>query len=148
MDKTPLTQTIDCTQASIEELRHAFAKRLPIAGITCFLYHHGPHGDEITSGFVITTTPEGEYSFPGTKNASIGFTTNTSLRNNGFLGDEGFFKALQKGYLLLGIGGGPFDEHRNRANRQSCSNLVRMYIDLYKNSENREIYGPLLRYIN
>ncbi len=139
---------IDCKTASIAELKKAFYMHQPISGLETRASHYGPHNDELLPMFLMSETKEGKQLFPGIEDTGIGYITPTKLLRNNLLGEEGFFKAMQMGYLLFGIGGGPFDEHIDRKNRQSCVNLVVNHLDLFKDHYNRKIYGSLIMYVN
>ena len=52
------TRPIVCTEATIEELKYAIANRMPIAGITRVVTHHGAHLDEIFTMYIMMRTPE------------------------------------------------------------------------------------------
>lgn len=140
--------TIDCKSSTIEELKKAFYTHQPISGIEQRVSHYGPHKDELLPMFLVAETEEGKRLFPGIENTGLGYIGATLLRKHKFFGEEGFFKALKKGYLLLGIGGGPFDEHTNRDEHQSCVNLVVNHLDLFKDPYNRKVYGSLIMYVN
>lgn len=148
-------QSINCGDASIEDLKAIFYRDCPlyesqkvIAGIHSIATHYEPHNDEIASGYLLQKTPQGEFLFPGIKNAVIGPISATKLRNSGYDGEEGFFKAMQKGILLIGIGHGPLDEHADRDKKISCTQLIVDLLDLYANKEDRVVYGNLIKYIN
>jgi hypothetical protein len=150
-----MAQAISCGDASIEDLKAIFYRDCPlyemqtvIAGIHTIATHYEPHNDEIASSYLLQKTPQGEFLFPGIKNASVGPISATKLREHGFYGEEGFFKALQKGILLIGIGHGPLDEHGDLDKKISCTQLIVELLDLYANKEDRVIYGNLIKYIN
>lgn len=140
-------EPINCKTATISELKKAFYNRQPISGIEKRVSHYGPHNDELLPMFLMEETKEGKRVFPNIENTAIGHVTPTWLRQNEMLGEYGFFKALQKGILLFGIGGGPFDEHNDKEKLKSCVNLIIDYLDLYRNPDNREIYGGLISYV-
>ncbi len=139
---------INCKTASISELKRAFFNHQPIAGIEQRASHYGPHNDELCAMFIIAETPEGRHLFPGIEDSSIGYLTPTMLRMGDYEGIHGFFKAMKLGILLFGVGGGCFDEHGDRDNDQSCVNLVKNHIDLFRSPYNRKVYGGLIRYAN
>ncbi len=148
-------QPIVCTDASIEDLKRIFYRDCPlyelqtvIAGIHTIATHYGPHNDEIASAFILQTTPQGKYLFPGIEKACIGPISATKLREHGFDGEEGFFKALQKRILLIGVGHGPLDEHGDRETRVSCIQQIVELLDLGANKEDRIVYGSLIQYVN
>ncbi len=139
---------INCKTATIAELKKAFMYRQPITGIDQRVSHYGPHNDELLPMFLMEETPEGRQLFTGIEKSSIGYVTPTWLRKHNLLGNDGFFRALKMGFLLFGIGGGPFDEHANRREYRSCVDLVIDHLDLYKEHYNRVVYGPLIAYVS
>jgi hypothetical protein len=140
--------SIDCKTASLSQLKKAFYMHQPISGIEQRVSHYGPHNDELLPMFLISETPEGKRLFPGIEESGIGHITPTKLRKHNLLGEDGFFKAMTMGYLLFGVGGGPFDEHSDRENRESCVNLVVKHLDLFRSPYNRKVYGSLVMYVN
>lgn len=138
----------NCRTATIDELYDDFRTGRPISGIEFICPHPSPHMDEIADTFVLQETPEGRAAFPGIEKAKIIFVTETQLRNDGYLGHRGFMLGVQNGYLFLGTGYGPFDEHDNRKEKISSFELVKRYLDLYATVEGRKIYGPLAEFIN
>lgn len=139
---------LNCKTATIADLKKAFYMHLPISGIEQRVSHYGPHNDELLPMFLFSETHEGKKLFPGIEDTGIGYITPTKLLKSNLLGEDGFFKAMQLGYLLFGIGGGPFDEHSNREDRESCVNLVVNHLDLFKNHYNRKVYGSLVMFVN
>jgi hypothetical protein len=141
-------KTIDCARASLGGLQDAFKNKYPITGIKMILTHPSPHLDEVAAIYMLQHTIEGNEKFPGVENVGVSFVSGTHLRENNFLGFKGFLKALQAGYLLIGLGDGPFDEHGNRDKKVSCLELIKRHLDLFKKQENRSIYGPLIHFVN
>lgn len=125
-----------------------FNQRQPIEGITHVVTHPSCHLDEFGALYLLQSTVEGQMLFPGIQDADLGFVTETYLREKGYMGFNGFIKALENGYLIIGLGGGPFDEHSDRNKKVSCLELVKRYLDLFKKSENRDLYGSLVQFIN
>ena len=132
------------------KLIRLFNNRQPITGVEFkgILTHPSCHLDEFGAIFILQNTIEGQKLFPGIEKVGIGFQTETYLRNNGFIGFKGFIKALEMGYLIIGMGGGPFDEHSNRSEKISCLELIKRHIDLFASKESRSIYGQLINFIN
>lgn len=131
---------------TIEELKDAFYNKKPIK-IKSFGSHFCTHIEEIGCVSVIQNTEEGAKLFPGSKEATLGFVSAYELRKCGWYGEEGFFKALQNECLLIGVGGGMFDEHKDRERYRSCFKMVIDHLDLYKTKNAREIYGAIEQYI-
>lgn len=137
-----------CTEASITDLKEAFYNGRPIASIKYRATHYGPHNDELFGGYLLEKTIEGRHLFPGIELSAFGPVSATELREKKFWGKEGFFRALQCGILLIGIGGGPLDEHRDRGMHISCTALIVRLLDLMKEKRNCKIYGNLIQYVN
>lgn len=146
MSSTTQQGPINCKTATHAELVTAFNKRLPIEGITAILTHPSPHMDEITS--MVVLQQEGERLFPGICHSQVGFTTDTSLRENELTGFHGFIDALAQGFLIIGLGGGPFDEHGNREKKVSCLELTIQHLDIYRDEYKRKVYGSFVQYVN
>ncbi len=140
-------QSLNCKNATIYQLKQAWYNNQPISGVTTLLDHYDPHPDELGSNYLVQHTVEGRVLFPGIEDATLAMISGTDLRTNGYLGNDGFFKALQRGCLLFGTGGGLFDEHRDREKRISCITLVVRKLNLFADKYNRKIYGPLVTYI-
>ena len=138
------TRPIVCTEATIEELKYAIANRMPIAGITRVVTHHGAHLDEIFTMYIMMRTPEGEKCFPGVNDVT--FMTQEELYP--FLGEDGFYLALSNGYFLFGTGQGPFDEHADRVKRISASQMMADYVGLKSTKLGARIYSTFLNYVN
>lgn len=141
MNKTSFT-------AEQNELIKKFNSKKPIAGIYAILTHPSCHLDEFGAIFILQNTDEGKKLFPDIEKAGLGFQTETYLRANNFMGFAGFIKALEMGYLIIGMGGGPFDEHSDREKKVSCVELIKKHIDLFASKESRSIYGQLINFIN
>lgn len=131
-----------------KELVRNFNEKKAIVGVHTILTHPSYHLDEFGAYYLLSKTPEGVRQFPGIENAGIGSITETQLREKGYCGFYGFIKALEAGYLIIGIGNGPFDEHQNRETKVSCTELIKRYLDLYKDKDNRTVYGELIKFIN
>jgi hypothetical protein len=130
------------------ELVKKFNSKKPIMGLKGIITHPACHLDEFGAIFILQNTDEGKKLFPGIENSCIGFQTETYLRNCEYMGFSGFIKALEQGYLIIGLGGGPFDEHSDRDKKVSCIELVKRYIDLYADKDSRSVYGQLINFIN
>ncbi len=143
-----MEQKIHCSTATISELKRGFYHRIPIEGITAIGTHYGPHNDELCGAYLLRETPQGKRQFPGIEKASFGPVSATELRERNILGEEGFFLALKAGILLIGIGGGPLDEHDNRKEKISCTERVGRLLDLMKEKDDRKVYGRLITYVN
>ncbi len=141
-------KSVNCLTASIEEIKKAYYDRTPISGITTVGTHYGPHNDELCAGYLLSHTPQGRHLFPEIEHASFGCISTTTLRKEDMLGKQGFFKALQKGLLLLGLGNGPLDEHGSRTKASSCTELVVTLLDLQRDKNDRKMYGKLIDYVN
>jgi len=139
---------LDCTTASLYDLKNAYYNGRPISEVKLIATHYGAHNDEIHGGYLLKRTKQGKYLFPGIEEAAFGCLSTTHLRKKYYLGKQGFFKALQKGVLLLGVGGGPLDEHGDRNNRISCTELIVRRLDLRKEKDDRKLYGRLIEYVN
>jgi hypothetical protein len=127
---------------------HAWNKKIPITGITVIGTHPSPHMDEIGGIYLLQKTKEGRKLFPGIEKALPAVISETNLRNAKFTGFFGFITALSQGYLLIGLGKGPLDEHGDRKNKVSCIELIKRHLDLFASAENRSLYGPIIHYIN
>ena len=142
-------QPLICTEATIEQLKHAIENKIPITGIISGVTHPGAHLDETAGDLVLRKTPQGNYYFPGYTDSSLTLISERKLKELNFLGEQGFYIALQRGYLLFGIGGGIFDEHQDRrGNRRSCLQKIVEYLNLNEKKSDRSVYGNILRYIN
>lgn len=137
-----------CTEASIEELKYAIQNRIPIHGLKGGITHPSPHLDEVASDLILKETPEGEYLFPGYKETPLCLQTERQLLQNDLLGELGFYRALQNGYLIFGTGGGTFDEHKDRFNkRTSCFQKIVRYLDLTNDKFGKNYYANIINYI-
>lgn len=115
----------------IVDLIRRIKDRLPIEGIKAILFHPNPHLDEI--GSVKLLQKYGEKFFPGISNTAIGWMTQKMLTEY-CKGPEGiFFQMLAQGYLVIGTGDGPFDDHNKKGT--SCIKLVARYLGIDKNPE-------------
>jgi len=72
---------------------------------TRILTHERPHLDEIAAIWLLRRF--GDSRFPGVSQAEVSFTTVWKLAESGLSADE----YERNGVLLLGVGGGRFDEH-------------------------------------
>jgi hypothetical protein len=140
-------RSVDFTEEQ-NELIKKFNSKQPINGVRAILTHPSCHLDEFGSIYLLQHTGQGRRIFPGIENTGVGFQTETYLRENGYLGFKGFIKALEAGYIIIGMGGGPFDEHVDRTKNISSIELVKRYLDLYASKESRSIYGQLINFIN
>jgi hypothetical protein len=140
--------SIDCSTATDEELMEAWNFRIPITGIKIIGFRHSPSMDAHVAFYLLQTTKEGRKMFPGIQDALPAAISETKLRDAGYLNFKGFLKGLKQGYLLIGLGKGPLDEHGDRKNKLSCTELVKRHLDLYARKENRDLLGPVIEYIN
>lgn len=147
MTDTLATNAVDCTGSSIAELKNAIANKIPIENLKGLIVHRGTHIEELAACFLILRTPLGKKFFPKAAYA-VAIKTNRELAKEGWSGKEGFYEALQAGYLIVGCGGGHFDEHGDRKEDTSCIKLVANYLDVFKNKEDRLVYGSLITTLN
>jgi hypothetical protein len=140
-------EPIVCSTATIQELQNAIQNKLPIAGITHVVTHPKFHLDEASAAYLIMRTPEGKKLFPGANEGTLCSTSQKDLFQQDFVGEDGFYALLQKGLLVIGTGGGPFDEHTDRVKRKSCVSVVADYLGLFSKPEGF-IYRRLINYIN
>lgn len=140
--------SINCKTATDEQLQEAWNFRIPITGIEVIGFRHSPSMDAHVAFYLLQNTVEGRKLFPNIENAFPAVISETKLRNADYLHFKGFLKALKQGYLLIGLGKGPLDEHGDRKNKLSCTELVKRHLDLYADKRNRELFGPLVQFIN
>ncbi|MEI8223667.1 MAG: hypothetical protein WCG20_00935 [bacterium] len=138
----------DCSTATDEELMEAWNFRIPITGIKIIGFRHSPSMDAHAAFYILRNTVEGRKLFPGVEQALPAVISETKLRNANYLNFKGFLKALKQGYLLIGLGKGPLDEHGDRKSKISCTELVKRHLDLYAEKRNRDLLGPVIEYIN
>ena len=140
--------TIDCTTATDEQLQEAWNYKIPITGIKIIGFRYSPSMDAHVAFYLLQNTKEGRKMFPGIHDALPALISETKLRNANYVNFKGFLRALKQGYLLIGLGKGPLDEHGDRKEKLSCTELVKRYLDLYAKKENRDLFGPVIEYIN
>ena len=86
--------------------------------------HPGEHADEYAARFLLQETPYGEQFFPGVSEAKIKYVETDIF-------EEGAAKKLlRQGTLLIGRGGGPFDDHAPGNEEESCTSLVAKYLGI------------------
>lgn len=137
--KTPLTPA--------QQMEMDFRSRKPISGIKSLIFHPRPHLDEIASAFFLKHTDEGKKMFPGIENAQIAFANSKFLSDNKLTKETGFWRGLTLGYLLIGVGEGPFDEH-GKGKQLCAAHLVADHLGLTQTKERRRIFGNILGYLN
>lgn len=142
------TGILNCQEASIEQIKHAFANGLPITGFDIFATHPGPHADEIGAYTFATATPEGMHRFPGLINAEVHVYSEKDLHRFKYHGEEGFYRAAKDGILIGGTGRGLFDEHDDRDRKLSCAHIMYRYLGLGKTKEDAMLYQGILNYID
>lgn len=131
--------------ANTAKIEKAFYNRTPIRGVTYVCFHEAAHNDELLASYILHRY--GRRIFPGIENANLGVLTSKMV--NDVLGTKHrdgktFERLLQKGYLMVGTEGGPFDEHKEGMRGVSSSQLVAEYLGVEKNVE----LGALLMYSN
>jgi hypothetical protein len=114
------------------ELELALQMGFPIEGVEGFGTHHFPHLDEV-AGFAILEK-YGKKLFPGMKEEMpIFFYDDKEIEELG-----GWSEVLRiKCHLLVGIGRGKFDEHKNGKKREepSSARLVAEYLGVHERPE-------------
>ncbi len=142
-----IVKPIDCTKATVAELRKAIKTRQPISGVTMLITHQKCHADEMLGMDILRRGP-GEKFFPGIADASIAFQTEIELIGLGANGKDGWYEGLRNGALIIGTGKGFFDEHMVREKDPSCAHIVADYVGIFHDPTLRKVYGPLLSYID
>ncbi|OGI87779.1 hypothetical protein A2995_00680 [Candidatus Nomurabacteria bacterium RIFCSPLOWO2_01_FULL_33_24] len=97
-------------------------KQIPI-GIEYVVTHNNPHLDEVAALWILKKW--GTEEFPGIKKAKILFHPDRHIGPNG----TSFEELEKKGYLFLGIGGGKFDDHQKKTEKECCATLVAQYLE-------------------
>ena len=114
-------------------------KQCPIETVVT---HHGVHDDELWSLWMARRF--GATKFPGIEAAKLDLM-DAGLHLKG--GQDGAYW-LEKGYLFLGLGGGPFDEHQLKATtreRHCTATLMAAYLNLNTNPAIQEILRAAVR---
>lgn len=81
-------------------------QRTPLFSVHTIVLHTAPHFEEVFADVLLRRTPEGRQMFPGVEDAKRVFWGTASTPDGRSASDW-----EQDGYLLLGRGGGRFDEH-------------------------------------
>ncbi|HRH30543.1 MAG TPA: hypothetical protein PK886_00535 [Candidatus Paceibacterota bacterium] len=118
-------QPLDVTKSSVEEIKDAFFGRRPIIGLVAMLTHNSEHFDEIMASSIFRS--EGETLFPECNKIPIGFATNKQVEVYNH-GAGIFWNMLKDGYLCLGFGGGPFDDHAPGNEKQCTATLMAKHL--------------------
>lgn len=136
-----------CTQATPEQLKKQFYAHGPILGIKVLITHFGLHLDEVKGLVLVTETTEGKKHYPDivAHELSLGFMTDLEIKSGGYHGEEGFFKAMAKGWLIIGTGNGPFDEHGNNRDK-SCARIIAEYLGIVKGTQTAALFQRILNY--
>ncbi len=142
-----IVKPIDCKKATVDELRKAIKNREPISGIEILITHKKCHADEM-AGMHLLQGDLGEKYFPNIKNAGIAFHTEIELQKFDLHGKNGWYRALQGGAMIIGTAGGFFDEHFVRKENPSSAHIIADYLGIFENKKLRQIYAPLLNYID
>jgi hypothetical protein len=114
-------------------------KQYPIQTIVT---HHGVHDDELWG--LWKAKRFGARKFPGIETAKLDLM-DAGLHLKG--GQDGAYW-LEKGYLFLGLGGGPFDEHQMKATtreRHCTATLMATFLNLNGNPAIQEILRAAVR---
>jgi len=122
-----MQKALNVKDASLEEIKSAFLGHQPIIGLNAMLTHNSEHFDEIMASSILRS--EGEKFFPECKMLPIGFTTNQEVESFNH-GSGIFWNMLKAGYLCLGFGGGPFDDHAPGNEKQCTATLVAKHLQV------------------
>ena len=145
----PTNKVLDCTKATIEEIKLWIKNRWPVSGITTLATHRKPHFEEALGFYGLRNTKFGERMFPGIKNATIAFYTNLEMQAYELSGEQGFYEAISRGCLITGMAGGYFDEHRLRSDSHpSSAQMILDYLGITKDPEYKKVFSRLLLYVN
>lgn len=106
----------------------------PITPVTTFVTHKMPHIDEVVAYALLCTY--GEKMFPGIKSAKVEFWDAGNKTPDGRTWQQWL---RDDGYLIVGCGGGCFDEHptnnTDRKDEHCAATLVAEYLGVHKKDE-------------
>ena len=135
-------------ETTSEDLKRQFEAKGKIINLKGFLTHHGNHVDECTGMAAILFSEEGKKRFSFVEGGyGIYFPNDKGLPER-YLGYNGFFDALEDGYILIGIGNGPYDEHGKRNTGKSCASLIMNNLGIMENEESKYLFNRILRYVD
>lgn len=108
---------------------------LTTSPVKMIMFQHSPRLDSITALWLAIHTPEGRRKFPG------GETAQWKLWGTGTVSPDGLSwqEYQERGVLLIGVGGGPFDEHPStdfgdrKAEQASATLLMARALGMEKN---------------
>lgn len=112
-----MQKPIHVDEVTVEELKEAFEKGVPIIGIESLVSHNSDHMDEFVASLIFTT--EGKERFPECAKIGFGNATNKQVEVMNF-GLGIFWNMLKNKYLCIGFGGGPLDDHEEE-NKKECT---------------------------
>ena len=113
-----------CTFTNKEKKMIAVQEKQRVYAVHTIGLHPGEHADEYAARFLLQETPYGEQFFPGVSEAKIKYVETDIF-------EEGAAKKLlRQGTLLIGRGGGPFDDHAPGNEEESCTSLVAKYLGI------------------
>ena len=112
-------------------------KTLVITGVHTIVTHQMPHVDEVAG--IVLLRQYGEEKFPGIKKAKFVFWDAGSRPHD----KKNWMDHAKEGRLLVGIGGGCFDEHPNentdRAKSHCAATLIAEYLGIDKKPEVQQL---------
>lgn len=113
--------------------------------VRTFMFQSSPRLDSITALLLATETPEGQKMFPGAEKAPWELWGTGTVSPTGMSWQE--YEA--QGIVLIGVGGGPFDEHPSadfgdrKAEKASSTLLMARALGL----ENNPLYKGLIKMV-
>lgn len=116
-------------RASIEDLKKGWGKN-PIKGVVAVCSHANAHWDELVANTALVM--RGEEKFPGIGNAPLSVMTQEVIASitSDTKKEDTFWRLLQMGYLMVGTGGGPFDEHQGGGKGKSAASMVAEFLGI------------------
>jgi hypothetical protein len=103
--------------------------------------HTWPHLDEIVA--IRLLQKHGEAKFPGIKNAVVTYSSTGNKPEN-----KTWQEHLQEGTVLVGTGGGPFDEHPTLEESRKHGNSACFLVAKALNIDKDPIYKRLIEFVN
>jgi hypothetical protein len=132
-----------------EMLRKQFCNKGLITNVKGFITHCGQHIEEFASMVAILHSDEGKRRFSFVKE---GYSINypDSALPERYMGFNGFFDALEDGYILIGTGNGPYDEHgkRARTDKKSSASAVAYDLGITENKDSMFLFSRILKYVD
>lgn len=131
---------LDVTRATVAEIKRAIKEKIPLIGIYWFGTHYKPDVDEVAGVTLLLVSKLSRKFFPEIAEGKTLYLRTITKGDVARLGEDAWYKLLQKGGLAIGIAGGPMDDH-GEGTETSAAQKVAEFLGVEKKPWLKQLLG-------